>query len=171
MQFSSSDLSGWASGIVECGGYSGVSYGSVHCWLENNLGSLNLFLGENYVLESGVIVPEMPQTDMAIYTQMYDCYFLKRAARQSSAYALTEGAWSRIQGDEQGFIARSSPSEVSKVFRGLATDCKDCLSDMLYEKNRQGAYPRQVLTYPSYCDGLDGCLPPTFASRNAILCR
>ena len=168
MQYSSSDLSGWASGMIDCGGYSGISISSVNCWLENNLGLLNVKLGTEYSLESGVVTPEMGSTDMAVYTQMYDCFFLKRASRQTSTYALSELAWSRIEGDEQGFISRSTPSEVAKVFRGLATDCEACLGDLVYEYNRAGCLPRQVLTYPTYWDGLVGYLPPTFLTRNVI---
>lgn len=168
MKFSSSDLSGWASGMIDCAGYSGVSISSVVCWLENSLGELNVRLSSEYELVSGAISPNMPDSDMAIYTQMYDCYFLKRAARQASAYALTDSAWSRIDGDEQGFISRSTPSELAKVYRGLATDCNECLDDLVYKYNMGKALPRQVLTYPVFWDGLDNYLPPTFLSRNAI---
>ena len=168
MQHTSSDLSTWASGMIDCGGYSGISISSVKCWLENNLGLLNVKLDTDYSLVSGVVTPEMNIADMAIYTQMYDCFFLKRASRQTSAYALSESAWSRIQGDEQGFISRSTPSEIAKVFRGLATDCEGCLDDLLHEYNRSKCLPRQVLTYPTYWNGLEGFLPPTFLSRNVM---
>jgi hypothetical protein len=168
MQYSSSDLSGWASGMIDCGGYSGVSVSSVVCWLENSLGDLNIKLSKEYSLVSGVVSPEMSINDMAVYTQMYDCFFLQKAARQASAYALTDSAWSRIDGDEQGYIARSTPSEIAKVYRGLATDCKTCVEDMIFQYNQSLALPRQVLTYPIYCGGFDNFLPPTFLSRNAI---
>jgi len=168
MQFSSSDLTGWASGMIDCGGYSGISQSSVVCWLENNLGILNIKLGSEYDLVSGAVSPEMATNDMAIYTQMYDCYFLKRAARHASAYSLTDSAWNRIQGDEQGFISRSSPSEVAKVYRGLASDCESCLNDLIHSFNQGQCLPRQVLTYPVFWDGLDGFLPPTFLARNVI---
>jgi hypothetical protein len=168
MQFSSSNLTGWASGMIDCGGYSGISQSSVICWLENSLGLLNAKIGSEYGLVSGAVSPEMSQTDMAVYTQMYDCYFLTRAARHASAYSLTESAWSRIQGDEQGFISRSTPSEVAKVYRGLATDCKECLDDLVYSVNQAQCLPRQVLTYPVFWEGLENYLPPTFLARNAI---
>lgn len=168
MQFSSADLTGWASGMISCGGYSGISQSAVVCWLENNLGDLNIKLGTSYSLSGGAVSPTMSGTHMAVYTQMYDCYFLSRAARQASAYALTETAWSKIEGDEQGLIARSTPSEVAKVYRGLAKDCKECVDGMVAKYNRGRALPRQVLTYPTFSDGSYGVLPATFLSRNAV---
>jgi hypothetical protein len=170
MQFSSSDISGWASGIIDVGGYSGVSVVSVAWWLQNNLGGLNLKIGSEYSIQEDIISPEMPIEDMAVYTQMYDCFFLKRAARQTSAYALTDVAWSKIHGDEQGIIFRSTPSEVAKVFRGLASDCKECLEDMVFHYNQALSAPRQVLTYPAV-NSFGEYLPPSFLSRNAILSR
>lgn len=171
MQFSSSDISGWASGIIDCGGYSGISISAVSCWLNNSIGSLNLKLGSEYELVSGSIFPEMSVEDMAVYTQMFDCYFLKRAARQSSAFSLTDLGWSKIQGDEQGIIQRSTPSEVAKVYRGLATDCDECLNNMVFQYHRGKCLPTQVLTYPALWDGVESYLPPTFVTRNAILSR
>lgn len=168
MQFSSSDISGWASGVIDVGGYSGVSITSVAWWLTNNLGGLNLKIGSEYLIENDLISPEMPINDMAVYTQMYDCFFLSKAARQTSAYSLTDVAWSKIHGDEQGIIFRSTPSEVAKVYRGLATDCKDCLDDMIYSYNQSLNAPRQVLTYPAV-NSFGGFLPPSFLYRNAIL--
>ena len=148
MQFSSANLTGWASGMIECGGYSGISQSAVICWLENNLGNLNLKIDTSYSLSGSAVSPTMSGDHMAIYTQMYDCFFLSRAARQASAYALTEAAWSRIEGDEQGLIARSTPSEVAKVYRGLSKDCKECVDSMVFKYNQNKALPRQVLTYP-----------------------
>jgi len=159
----SSDLSGWAEEIIDCGGYSGTSVDSVVCWLESNLGFLNLAIEESFSLVSGTISPEMSLNAMAVYTQMYECYMLNKYARRSTILGTEESGWIEIRGEEQGTIKRPSPVEAAKVYRTLAKDCKECLEDLIswYNGTHKGnAEPLQVLT-STMCTSENG-MPPEY---------
>lgn len=125
---SSTDLSGWAGSIIESMELSGVLTGSVVSWLENNVGSLNLALRENYELISGQILPEMETNAMAIYTQMYECYYLSKEGRRSAQLGFDD--WVEINGEDQGSIRKVSKSELSKNFISLAKECQENLKNL-----------------------------------------
>jgi len=125
---SSTDLSGWAGEIIESMELSGVTTGSVVSWLENNVGSLNLSLREEYALTSGQILPEMSINAMAIYTQMYDCYYLSKEGRRAAQLGYDD--WVEIQGEDQGQIRKVSKSELSKNFLSLAKECQQNLTKL-----------------------------------------
>lgn len=127
---SSTDLSGWAGEIIESMALSGVTTGSVVSWLENNVGNLNLSLHTTgYYLLSGDILPEMSTNAMAIYTQMYECFYLSKEARRAAQLGYDD--WVEINGQDQGSMRKVSKSELSKNFTTLAKDCNQRLNDLL----------------------------------------
>jgi hypothetical protein len=127
---SSTDLSGWAGDIIESMELSGVTTGSVVSWLENNVGNLNLSLHTTgFYLLSGDILPEMTVNEMAIYTQMYNCYYLAKESRRAAQLGYDD--WVEVNGQDQGSIRKVSKSELSKNFHSLAKDCNSKLEDLL----------------------------------------
>lgn len=141
--YSSFDLSGWAGEIIEEMGISGTTTtGSVVAWLENNVGSLNLVLHEDFLLSGDKIYDppdmiEMNQMAASIYTQMYECFYLGRAARQAAVLGVTD--WIEIEGADQGKIRKVSKTEAAKELRGSANDCNSFLKDLIKNYNNQVA--------------------------------
>lgn len=125
---SSTNLSGWAGDIINSMELSGVTTGSIVSWLQNNVGSLNLSLREEYALTSGQILPEMSINAMAIYTQMYECYYLAKEGRRAAQLGYDD--WVEIQGEDQGKIRKVSKSELSKNFLSLSKECQENLKNL-----------------------------------------
>lgn len=152
MYYSSLNLSGWAGGILDEYGFSGVTTGSVVSWLENNVGNLNTAIQENYytayVSGSGEILPEMNQPAINIYTKMYECQYLNKQARQASYLGISD--WIELEGEDQGRIRKVSKTEASKELRALSSDCRNDLGAMIknYKAQITGDYfmPSQVIT-------------------------
>lgn len=127
---SSTNLSGWAGAIIDSMELSGVTTGSVVSWLENNVGSLNLAIRESYGFSgSSGILPEMNINAMAIYSKMYECYYLAREGRRASQLGYSD--WLEINGQDQGLIRKVSKSELSKNFISMCKDCNSNLSKMV----------------------------------------
>lgn len=157
---SSTDLSGWAGDIIESMELSGVTTGSVVSWLENNVGNLNLSLRTTgFYLLSGDILPEMTVNEMAIYTQMYNCFYLSKESRRANQLGYDD--WLEINGQDQGSIRKVSKSELAKNFNSLAKDCNQRLNDLLNWYLNEGGngedparMPLQVIGDQSYKCGI-----------------
>lgn len=170
---SSTDLSGWAGEIIDSMALSGVTTGSVVSWLENNVGTLNLYLQTTgYYLYSGDILPEMTINAMAIYTQMYECYYLSKEARYAAQLGYND--WVEINGEDQGSIRKVSKSELSKNLSSLAKDCNARLNDLLDwyleegGNGNAGRIPLQVLGD----QGNYSCsIPVGYLSSSNCFCR
>lgn len=170
---SSTDLSGWAGSIIDSMSLSGVTTGSVVCWLENNVGVLNLSLQTTgYYATGNQILPSMDINTMAIYTQMYECYYLSKEARLSAQLGYDD--WVEINGQDQGSIRKVSKSELSKNFSTLAKDCQLRLSDLLNWYLNEGGngqdparMPLQVIGDQAYKCGIPAAyLSPTNCCYN-----
>lgn len=157
---SSTDLSGWAGDIIESMELSGVTTGSVVSWLENNVGNFNLSLHTTgFYLSSGQILPEMTANEMAIYTQMYNCYYLSKESRRAAQLGYND--WVEVNGQDQGSMRKVSKSELSKNFYSLARDCNERLDDLLDWYLNQGGngdgpsrMPLQVIGDQSFKCGI-----------------
>jgi hypothetical protein len=147
------DVSGWAGDIIEFMDLmSGVTTGSVSLWLMGNVGTLNLAIDEAFSTSgTNAIIPEMDLGVMAIYTKMYECYYMKKTATQQLHLTKGAGAWIAIEGtEEQGAIKRVSGVELARLYKSLFNDCQAELKDMLDWYNQGGGngysnLPHQVL--------------------------
>ncbi len=164
---SSTDLSGWAGDIIESMELSGVLTGSVVSWLENNIGSLNLALREEYGLISGQILPEMSVNAMAIYTQMYECYYLAKEGRRSAQLGFDD--WVEIDGEEQGRIRKVSKSELSKNFISMAKECQENLKNLTKWYVHEGGNGENPSRLPLQVIGDQAfkcSIPPSYLSQS-----
>lgn len=150
----------WASLILESLGDTTTPTGSVVSWLKNNLGQLNLRLGEGFALSGDCIEPEMSQNVSGIYTEMYYCYYYNKQAVKNLGAAAYD--WTEIVGDEQGTIRRVSKNEVAKTYRLLSKDCKENLDKLTswYAETMNPVSPLQVLYGERFGGSNFDLLPP-----------
>lgn len=169
--YSSFDLSGWAGQIIDEMGISGTTTtGSVVSWLENNVGSLNLVLHEDFVLVSGQIFDppeniEMNQMAANIYTQMYECSSLSKSAHQAAYLGITD--WVELEGADQGKIRKVSKTEAAKELRAASKDCKETLAQLI--KNYRGQVSG-VFFSPTQIIGAVGCYNHRYCSYEPDRC-
>jgi len=141
------DWSGWAGNILSCQDDTITSTGTVVCFLEHNLGTLNARLG-TYFAVSGVsgeyIEPTMSNIHSGILTEMYICSSYRRIAHQNIGASACEVLV--IEDPDGGKMRIASKTERAKVARGLYKDCCECLDDLVkWYKSSANATAKQVL--------------------------
>lgn len=169
MAICSGELTIWASQILDDLADTTTSTGSVVSWLQTNLYQVNGALGTQYYLnESGCIEPNMDPMGSGIYTQMYNCHWLRKKAIQNLGAAGYD--WTRFQGEEQGSITKVSRNETSKTYRILAEDCKKIVDELT--DWYKGVYVGQVL-YSQRCSTTDATLKdiPECCGRGNVFLR
>ena len=140
-----------ASGIVvtEFDGDTGVAtVAAVSGWLNENLGQVNTYLytdffGDEATGSYGAIDIEA----QSVLKELYLSNYYNRQARN----ALRGIADSSVSGDNilslrdgESAVTFVNRNEVSKVYRGLASDCMDRVTQLAAQYNIYQAQPRQL---------------------------
>jgi len=117
---------------------------SISGWLENNLGQLNNVL---YTSFSGVAgdVSGLNLEEQNIYKEMYLYHYYTKQTRNTIRGIAndTNGNIVSVR-DGDNAITFVNKNEVSKVYKGLANDANNRLSDLVSKYNSYNASPRQV---------------------------
>lgn len=128
----------------EFDGDTGVaSVSGINSWLEANLGLLNTNLHTEF---SGASA-ELDLEAQAVYKELYLYNFYTKQTRNvlrgvvgnagsnNSILSLTDG---------ESSVTFLNRNEISKVYRGLASDCLKRANDLIYQYNLHQSDPRQV---------------------------
>ena len=144
-------LENLASGIVvtEFDGDTGIAtVANVSGWLYENLGQVNTYLYTDFsgALASGTY-GEMDIEAQNVLKELYLCNYYNKQARN----ALRGIASSTVSGDNilslkdgESSVTFVNRNEVSKVYRGLASDCMEKVTRLAAQYNIYQAQPRQV---------------------------
>lgn len=156
-------LSGWASGIIDGIGDTGIGVSRTVSWLKGNLSKLNLSISTSYYYDESVqeILPdEMTLIQSGIYEEMFYCDYLNKKVNENLGAAAYE--WVEIQGEDQGTIRRASRTESSKVYLAMSKDCKAGLNELItwYFDSTNPMTPYQVLYNERYSNNEEGLLYP-----------
>jgi hypothetical protein len=166
-----SQLSGWASGINDGIGDTGLGVARTTTWLTNNVSKLNLTLGTSYYYDNSLneLLPDtMTLVQSGIYEEMFYCDYLNKKVNENLGAAAYE--WVEIQGEDQGTIRRASRTESSKVYLAMSKDCKMGLNELIswYFDATNPMTPYQVLYNERYSNNEQGLLyPPAEITRNS----
>jgi hypothetical protein len=140
-----------ASGIVvtEFDGDTGIAtVANVSGWLYENLGQVNTYLYSDF---SGDMAKgaygNMDIEAQNVLKELYLCNYYNKQARN----ALRGIASSTVSGDNvlslrdgESAVTFVNRNEVSKVYRGLASDCMDKVTRLAAQYNIYQAQPRQL---------------------------
>ena len=122
----------------------GTSVAAISGWFESNLGQLNNVI---YTSFSGVdgTVPGMGLEESSIYKEMYLYHHYTKATRNALRGIAndTNGNILSVR-DGDNAITFVNKNEVSKVFKGLATDSSAKLGSLVANYNSFQSSPRQV---------------------------
>ena len=140
-----------ASGIVvtEFDGDTGIAtVANVSGWLYENLGQVNTYLYTDFSgdMASGAY-GYMDIEAQNVLKELYLCNYYNKQARN----ALRGIASSTVSGDNvlslkdgESAVTFVNRNEVSKVYRGLASDCMDKVTRLASQYNIYQAQPRQL---------------------------
>jgi|TARA_B100000073_G_C23487605_1_gene474232 hypothetical protein len=145
-----------ASGIVvtEFDGDTGIAtVSSVSGWLYENLGQVNTYLYTDFNGEGATgLYGEMDVEAQSVLKELYLCNYYNKEARN----ALRGIVSSNVSGDNvlslrdgESSVTFINRNEVSKVYRGLASDCMEKVTRLAAQYNIYQAQPRQL-------GGIDG---------------
>lgn len=117
---------------------------AIECWLEANLGILNTLINTSYSVES----QELDSEAQAIYKQVYLHHYYSKKARNALRGIIecsgdTAGDILSIA-DAESKVTFANKNETAKIIRGLATDAKASLDDLVARYNLYQSEPRQV---------------------------
>lgn len=120
-----------------------TTFTQISGWFSTNLGLLNNLLYTNF---SGSD-PALGEEEKAVFKELYLSNFYSRQARNALRGILAssnngDNILSVSDGDNS--ITFVNRNEVSKVYRGLATDSQQKLKDLVYAYNSYKAEPRQL---------------------------
>lgn len=129
---------------VEFASDTGVTtYSQISGWFSTNLGMLNNLLYTNFSGEN----PDLGIEEKSIFKELYLSNFYTKQARNALRGILAssnngDNILSVSDGDNS--ITFVNRNEVSKVYRGLATDSQARLKDLIQSYNSYKAQPRQL---------------------------
>ena len=140
-----------ASGIVttEFNGDTGIAtVASVSGWLYENLGQVNTYLYTNFSGDNATgTYGSMDIEAQNVLKELYLSNYYNKEARN----ALRGITKSSVSGDNvlslrdgESAVTFINRNEVSKVYRGLANDCMDKVTQMAAQYNIYQAQPRQL---------------------------
>jgi len=120
-----------------------TTFTQISGWFSTNLGLLNNLLYTNF---SGSD-PSLGEEEKAVFKELYLSNFYSRQARNALRGILAssnngDNILSVSDGDNS--ITFVNRNEVSKVYRGLATDSQQKLKDLVFAYNSYKAEPRQL---------------------------
>jgi hypothetical protein len=129
---------------VEFGSDSSLAtFSQISGWFSTNLGLLNSLIYTNFSGEN----PDLGIEEKAIFKELYLSNFYTKQARNALRGILAssnngDNILSVSDGDNS--ITFVNRNEVSKVYRGLATDSQAKLKDLIYSYSSYKAQPRQL---------------------------
>jgi hypothetical protein len=118
-------------------------------WLESNLGTLNNMLYSSF---SGVVdanTTDLPIEAQSIHKELYMYNYYSKQARNAlrgiiNSNNSSDGSNILSVKDADSMVTFVNKNEVSKVYRGLATDSKANIDKLVAQYNIYGAEPRQL---------------------------
>jgi len=169
-----SQLSGWASGIIDGIGDTGIGVARTVTWLKTNLNRLNLTIGSNFYYDeatSYVLPDDMTMIQSGLYEEMFYCNYIDKKINENLGAAAYD--WVEIQGEDQGTIRKASRTEVAKTFQVQGKRCKENINELVswYFNSINPMTPYQVLYNARFSNNEEGLLyPPTefIRSSNSI---
>ncbi len=140
----------------------GASLSSVSGWLKENLGTLNTYLYTNF---SGIndgdgnVVSGMGLEEADIYKEMYLYHHYTKQARNTLRGIVNDSNGNILSvRDGDNSIQFVNKNEVSKAYRGFATDSYNKMLRMVQSYSSYNAAPRQV-------GGVETNIQPTGGSQ------
>jgi hypothetical protein len=119
-----------------------VASGSIEAWLENNLGQLNNLIYQDFSGDSASLDTEAQSIHKELYLYNYYTKQSRNALRGITAATNDNKILSLKDGESTvTFVNRN---EVAKVYRGLASDSKAKVDDLVARYNIYQATPQQV---------------------------
>lgn len=126
-----------------------VTSGSIEAWLENNLGQLNNLIYQDFSGADASLDTEAQSIHKELYLYNYYTKQSRNALRGITSSTSDNKILSLKDGESAvTFVNRN---EVAKVYRGLASDSKAKVDDLVARYNIYQATPQQV-------GGIDGVL-------------
>ena len=119
-----------------------LASGSIKAWLENNLGQLNNLIYQDFSGDSASLDTEAQSIHKELYLYNYYTKQSRNALRGITAATNDNKILSLKDGESTvTFVNRN---EVAKVYRGLASDSKAKVDDLVARYNIYQATPQQV---------------------------
>lgn len=118
----------------------------VKAWVSANLGSLNLKLNTEFLVELDEFTPELMQVEKEIYKQIFILNYYEKKIRDALNNILdTDSDWTSIrEGDSS--IQRGSRNEIVKSLRGLKKEAKEELDSLVKNYKRNQSVPSEINT-------------------------
>jgi len=118
-------------------------------WLESNLGTLNNMLYSSFSGGSSIADTDIPIEAQNIHKEIYMYNYYSKQARNAlrgiiNSNNSSDGSNILSVKDSDSMVTFVNKNEVSKVYRGLATDSKANIDKLVAHYNIYGAEPRQV---------------------------
>jgi len=152
------NISGLATGIYEYElDSTGVTFGSISGWLNENVGMLNTYLYTSFSGQNGEI-SGMGLEEADIYKEMYLYHYYSKQAR-NTLRGITNDTNGNILSvsDGDNSVSFVNKNEVSKVYKGFAKDSHEKMLRMVQSYSSYNASPRQV-------GGIESLIDPTGAN-------
>tara|TARA_Y100000385_G_scaffold214451_1_gene223003 strand:+ start:12297 stop:12761 length:465 start_codon:yes stop_codon:yes gene_type:complete len=116
--------------------------GSIQAWMENNLGQLNTLIHQDFSGTGAVLDTEAQSIHKELYLSNYYSKQSRNALRGITNTSNDSNILSLKDGESAvTFVNRN---EVAKVYKGLASDSKAKLDDLVAKYNIYEAKPQQV---------------------------
>ena len=152
------NISGLATGIYEYElDSTGVTFGSISGWLNENVGMLNTYLYTSFSGEDGEI-SGMGLEEADIYKEMYLYHYYSKQAR-NTLRGITNDTNGNILSvtDGDNSVSFVNKNEVSKVYKSFAKDSHEKMLRMVQSYSSYNASPRQD-------GGIESLIDPTGAN-------
>jgi hypothetical protein len=125
-------------------------------WLSANIGALNTKIYTDYSVTGGYFIPtgDFKEEEYAIYKQMYLIkYYGKKSLDVMNGVIEIGGSdWITLK-EGDSVITRSNKNEIAKTFRGLATDAKEELNNLIASYASFKGTPVQVAGIEAFYTG------------------
>jgi hypothetical protein len=132
-----------------------TSISAISGWLQSNLGQLNTVIYSNFSGDGSDISLEA----QAIHKELYLYNYYSKQARNAlrgivNSSSSSDGSNILSVKDADSAVTFVNKNEVSKVYRGLASDSKQTLDKLIAYYNIYGAEPRQLAGIESSFSGV-----------------
>jgi hypothetical protein len=122
-----------------------TSISAISGWLQANLGKLNTVVYSNFTGDGS----DIPIEAQSIHKELYLYSYYTKQARNAlrgiiNAGSSSDGSNILSVKDSDSMVTFVNKNEVSKVYRGLASDSKITLDKLIAQYNIYAAEPRQV---------------------------
>lgn len=132
-----------------------TSVSAISGWLQSNLGKLNTVIYSNFSGDGSGI----PVEAQSIHKELYLYSYYSKQARNAlrgiiNSSASSDGSNILSVKDADSEVRFVNKNEVSKVYRGLASDSKETLDKLVAYYNIYAAEPRQLAGIESSFSGV-----------------